>query len=128
MQGNRGLFLTRRLLLFLIGILIIFFVSSPTVVFAQVKTVDKTHFWEFDWIDNFPFGSFLKAHAAPTCIIGLNLVLLLIIDWTCVIEYYETHSLYQEAVYTKCVIYLILNMLVIPALTLNGSADANMAS
>ena len=128
MQGSRGLFLARRLFLFVLGILIIIFVSSPTVVFAQVKTVDKTHFWEFDWVDNLPFGSFFKAHAAPTCILGINLVLLIIIDWTCVIEYYETHSLYQHAVYTKSVIYLILNMLVIPALTLNGSAESDMQS
>ena len=37
-------------------------------------------------------------------------------------EAYETHSLYQEAVYIKSFIYLLLNMLVIPALTLNSGA------
>ena len=44
----------------------------------------------------------------------------------CMLEIHETHSLYQEAVYTKSLIYLILNMLVIPALTLNGSATDDM--
>lgn len=61
-------------------------------------------------------------------IICINLLLLLIIDWACVLEAYETHSLYQEAVYTKSVIYLILNMLVIPALTLNGSQHDDIRS
>ena len=46
----------------------------------------------------------------------------------CLYEAYETHSLYQEAVYTKSFIYLILNMLIIPALTLsNGSATDDIS-
>ena len=126
MRGSRGLFLMRRLALFICGILIIIFVSSPTVLFANLKAMDKTHFWEFDWAGDLPGGSLIKIHAAPTAIILINIVLLLIIDWACILESYETHSLYQEAVYAKSVIYLILNMLVIPALTLNGSGSNDM--
>ena len=126
MRGSRGLFLFRRLILYIIGVLIIVFISSPTVLFANIKAMDKTHFWDFEWVEDLPAGDLLKNHAAPTIIILINLVLLLIIDWVCIIEAHETHSLYQEAVYTKSVIYLILNMLVIPALTLNGSGSDNM--
>ena len=126
MRGNRGLFLVRRLALFILGILIIIFVSSPTVLFANIKAIDKTHFFDFLWVEDLPAGDLLKAHVAPTMIILINIVLLVIIDWTCLLEAYETHSLYQEAVYTKSVIYLILNMLVIPALTLNGTASTDM--
>ena len=68
-----------------------------------------------------PAGSILKDHAAPTIIIGINLVLLIIIDFACILEAYETHSLYQEAVFSKSTVYLVLNMLVIPALTLSSS-------
>ena len=50
MRGNRGLFLMRRLALFILGILIIIFVSSPTVLFANIKGVDKSHFLDFDWV------------------------------------------------------------------------------
>ena len=128
MRGNRGLFLIRRLALFILGILIIIFVSSPTVLFANIKAVDKTHFWDFDWVQDLPAGSLLHNHAAPTIIIGINLLLLLIIDWACILESYETHSLYQEAVYTKSAIYLVLNMLIIPALTLNGSQSDDIRS
>ena len=127
MRGSRGLFLARRLALFILGILIILFVSSPTVVLANIKEVsNKTHFWDFKFLEELPGGEFLKNHAAPTVIIGINLLLLIIIDWMCMLEIHETHSLYQEAVYTKSLIYLILNMLVIPALTLNGSATDDM--
>jgi len=94
MRGSRGLFLMRRLALFVFGILIIIFVSSPTVLFANLKALDNTHFWDFNWVEDLPGGSFFKVHAAPTAIIMINLVLLLIIDWTCVLESYETHSYY----------------------------------
>ena len=122
MRGSRGLFLVRRLALFVLGILIIVFVSSPTVIFANIKATDKSHVLEFDWVESLPAGQVLKSHVAPTIIILINIVLLIIIDWTCVMEAYETHSLYQEAVYIKSFIYLVLNMLVIPALTLNSGA------
>jgi len=99
-------------------------VSSPTVVLANIKGAsgDST-FWDFDFLEDLPGGEFLKNHAAPTIILLINLLLLLIIDWMCMLEIHETHSLYQEAVYTKSVIYLILNMLVIPALTLSHAGD-----
>ena len=79
-------------------------------------------------MDGLPYAEFLKNHAAPTIIILINLLLLIIIDWMCMLEIHETHSLYQEAVYTKSVIYLILNMLVIPALTLSNSATDDVHS
>ena len=41
-----------------------------------------------------------------------------------IVESYETHSLYQIAVYTKSVIYLSLNMLIIPALSLGESSSS----
>ena len=34
------------------------------------------------------------------------------------LECYDAHSKYKSATYTKCVIYLILNMFVIPVLTI----------
>mmetsp|Transcript_1060 Transcript_1060/g.1619 ORF Transcript_1060/g.1619 Transcript_1060/m.1619 type:complete len:298 (-) Transcript_1060:988-1881(-) len=128
LRGSRGLFLMRRLALFILGLVLIVFVSSPAVVFANVKKADKTHFWEFDWIEDIPAGYMLHHHAAPTVILLINILLLYIIDYICIFETYETHSLYQEAVYSKSVIYLILNMLVIPALTLNGSASDDITT
>lgn len=126
LRGSRGLFLIRRLALFVLGILIIVFVSSPAVLFSGLKKMDKTHFWEFDWVEDLPGGNVIKVHAAPTIIIGINAALLVIIDYSCLLEMYETHSLYQEAVFIKSLIYLVLNMLVIPALTLNGSVSSSM--
>ena len=56
MRGSRGLFLVRRLALFILGLVIIVFVSSPTVIFANIKSGDKSHVLEFDWVESLPAG------------------------------------------------------------------------
>ena len=122
MRGKRGLFLVRRLALFILGICIIVFVSSPAVLFSNIKQMDNQHILDFSWLEGSTTGNLLKNHAAPTMIILINVGLLVIIDLVCLYEAYETHSLYQEAVYVKSFIYLILNMLIIPALTLSNGA------
>jgi len=127
MKGARGLFVVRRIALFVAGLLVVVFVSSPTVLFSNLKKYDSNHVLDFAWADTLPDGGFLQEHLPPLCILGINQFLILIIDITCRIENYETHSLYQRALYLKCVIYLSLNMIVIPALTLgNLSADSNI--
>ena len=126
MRGSRGLFLMRRLALFILGLVLIIFVSSPAVLFANVKKADTSHFWDMDWLEDMPGGNYVHQNAAATIILLINIVLLVIIDHISIFEAYETHSLYQNAVYSKSFIYLILNMLVIPALTLNGTASDDL--
>jgi len=94
MKGSRGLFLMRRLALFVLGLVLIVFVSSPAVLFAKIRTADRTHFWDFDWLEDLPGVNIIHIHAAPTVILLINILLLLIIDWACILESYETHSLY----------------------------------
>jgi hypothetical protein len=120
MKGVRGLFIFRRAVLFTIGMLIIFFVSSPAVVLMHVKAFDTHNMLSFDWTYNLPWGGFFHQHTGPFIIILINQILLQFIDVASVMETYETHSLYQRAVYIKSVLYLNLNMLVIPALTLTS--------
>jgi len=100
-------------------LLICIFVSSPIVLFTKMQKADPSSIFYFKWTDEFGFlGPYLK-RSLPTCMILLiNLVILLILDFTCVLERYDAHSKYQTATYTKCVIYLILNMFVIPVLTI----------
>lgn len=51
MRGVRGLFIGRRILLLMIGIMIVFFISSPAVIFAKFQQMDKSKFLEFDWVN-----------------------------------------------------------------------------
>ena len=54
-------------------------------------------------------------------ILFVNQIILFLIDLAALVERHETHSFYQLSVYTKSVIYLNLNMLIIPGLTLTTS-------
>lgn len=94
MRGSRGLFLMRRLALLILGLVLIIFVSSPAVVFANMKNADKTHFMDFDWLEDIPAGNYVHQNAAATMVLLINIVLLVIIDYICIFETYETHSLY----------------------------------
>jgi hypothetical protein len=129
MKGDRGLFICRRLFLFSMGLALILFISTPIVIFANVKKVDHSHFFDMSWTDEVYGGQMLKHNFPPMCVIGINLLILNLIDIASLLENYETHSLYQRAVFLKSLLYLTLNMLVIPALTLSNtsvSADKKM--
>ena len=60
MRGVRGLFIGRRILLVMIGLLIVFFISSPAVIFAKFQQMDKSNFLEFDWVNQYPGGSLVR--------------------------------------------------------------------
>jgi hypothetical protein len=66
-------------------------------------------------------GNFIKSNFPPLLILGINQIILFLIDLSSIVECHETHSLYQLSVYAKSVIYLNLNMLIIPGLTLTTS-------
>ena len=96
------------------------FISSPTVLFANIKKLDEKNYFDFQWVDSSLVASFMRDHLPAFIILNINLLLLQILDYAALYEKYETHSLYQIALYTKSVIYLLLNMLLIPALTLSN--------
>jgi hypothetical protein len=116
--SSRGVFLFRRILLHAMTLFVILFISTPTAMLSTLKSIDVFGIFSFNWIDSIPF---LKENLPPLVILGINQIILLLIDLSSIAERHETHSLYQLSVYTKSVIYLNLNMLVIPGLTLTTS-------
>lgn len=60
MRGVRGLFIGRRILLQVVGILVVFFISSPAVILAKFQQMDKSKFLEFDWVNKYPGGSLVR--------------------------------------------------------------------
>jgi len=51
-----------------------------------------------------------------------NVILLLLIDHTAVMEKHSSHSQFQGAIFKKAVIYLYLNMLIFPSLSLKNTS------
>jgi hypothetical protein len=121
MKGEKGHFICRRLLIYILGLVLIVFVSTPIVIFAKVQKADNTHFLDMGWTDYIYGGQFIKNNFPPLCVISINLCLLYIIDFAALFEFQETHSLYQKSVFEKTLVYLTLNMLIIPALMLSNT-------
>ncbi len=81
MTGVRGHFMIRRIFLTIICILILLFISSPAAIFANVKKIDKNHVLDFNWLENYPAGTFLRQNLPPLLIIIINQILIFIIDF-----------------------------------------------
>ena len=113
------MFIFRRSVVWILGFIVIFFVSSPTVLFTKIKEIDSKHVLDFDWVPEKQDSSFIKEHIPPLIIIAINYFLIYLIDIVTLLEAHETHSLYQRAYYIKAVIFLIVNMLIIPSWTLS---------
>jgi len=63
---------------------------------------------------------YLRKSIPPLVILGINTSVIGLLGLVCVYEGYDSHSAFQAAVYTKTVFYTILNMFVIPVLTLSS--------
>lgn len=101
--------------------MIILFLSSPAVMLARLQQIDPTDFLAFGWSNNFGWlGPYVHRTLPPTFVLLINTSILFLLDLASVIESYDSHSAYQVAVYTKTVIYMSLNMFVIPVLTISG--------
>ena len=70
---------------------VILFISTPTAMLSTLKQIDVFGIFSFNWIDSIPF---LKDNLPPLVILGINQIILLLIDLSSIAEKHETHSLY----------------------------------
>ena len=89
----------------------------------RLQNIAPTQFLQFGWANNFGWLSpYIYRTMPPTFVLLINALVLFILDYASVIEKYDSHSAYQAAVYIKTVIYMSLNMFVIPVLTISGGS------
>ena len=82
-----------RLFLFIIGLFLILFLSSPAVMLTRLQKVDPTQFLSFDWAYNFGwFGPYLHKSMPPFIILCINLMVISMLDIASVYEKYDSHS------------------------------------
>ena len=120
--GVRGIYIFRKYFFNIIGLLLIFFLSTPAAIYSSLKMLEMFKFLNFDYTisgDTF-WGSLLITLLPPLVIIFINNILLLMIDYSAFYEKRITHSKYQFSIFNKAYIYLALNMLIIPAVTLSS--------
>jgi hypothetical protein len=92
--SSRGLFIFRRIFLHLLTIFIILFISTPTAMLLKLKEIEIFAFLNFDWAESLPMGNFIKSNFPPLLILGINQIILFLIDISAIVERHETHSLY----------------------------------
>jgi hypothetical protein len=90
-------------------------------MFSQLRSMDYFSVLEFKWIKSLPFGYIFKTYIPPLIIIMLNLILLNLIDMLANFESHYTHSRYQLSVFVKAFLYMMLNLFIIPAITLTAT-------
>ncbi|OMJ77076.1 hypothetical protein SteCoe_23429 [Stentor coeruleus] len=72
------------------------------------------------WVNDLPdpFGNILQAYLPSISIVMLNQLLLFLIDISAYMERHYSHTEVQNSILHKAVIYLTLNMLIIPGFTI----------
>lgn len=110
-----------RMFILIACLFVILFLSSPAVMLARLQDIDPTEFLSFGWSGYFGWlGPYVHRSLPPTFVLAINSTVLFLLDVASVIESFDSHSSYQIAVYVKTVIYMSLNMFVIPVLTISG--------
>ena len=98
MGGARGMYIFRKIIFNIIGILIVFFLSTPAAIYSSLKMMEAFNFLDvnkFDFVnDNTLMGSLIKVYLPPLVIIAINNILLYGIDYSAYYEKWITHSGY----------------------------------
>ena len=122
MGGTRGLYIFRKFFFNFAGLMVVLFLSTPAAIYSSLKMLQlftfmdvNTSFDRDSW-----WGHFMVTFLPPLVIIFINNCLLYMIDYSAYWEKRVTHSKYQFSIFNKAYIYLALNMLIIPAVTITS--------
>ena len=121
MGGTRGVYIFRQIFFSLVGLLVVLFLSTPAAIYSSLKMMQFFSFLDATQIDQESlWGQFISTFLPPLVIIFINNCLLYMIDYSAYFEKRQTHSSYQYSIFNKAYIYLLLNMLIIPAVTITS--------
>lgn len=125
-KGSTGsIFLFRRGIINLFIILLLTFLSAPIIALSHVQTLKLIQEFGDNYLNFVPFSNIINEYLPPFLIIWLNSMIKYLIDKSIILENRATYSEYQLVVMTKSVIFFILNMLIIPIITVS-TADCLM--
>ena len=125
MGGTRGIYFVRRYLWNILGIFLIIFISTPVVIFKTLQSISEKHL-DLQFINSIPYIEYVSSQLPTLIILWINMTLILLIDQSAVSEKHSAHSTFQSAIFNKAVIYLHLNMVFIPFLSLQGQPIFNI--
>lgn len=123
--GTRGVYFFRKLFFTVIGLTIVLFLSTPAAIYSTLKMIQFFSFLDIaKSVDaDSLWGKFLQTFFPPLVIIFINNILLYMIYYSAYYEKRVTHSKYQFSIFNKAYVYLALNMLIIPAVTIKNQTS-----
>lgn len=119
MGGTRGIYFCRRWVWNILGLLLIIFVSTPAVIFKTMQSLSQKHL-DLQFLENIPYVEHISTLWPTLIILLINMALILLIDHSAITEKHSAHSTFQNAIFNKAVVYLHLNMVFFPFLSLQG--------
>ena len=126
MGGIRGVYFFRRYMWNIIGLLAIIFISTPAVLIQRLKSLAQLDSINLEFANGLPFSSLIGHFLSPLIVLLTNVILLLLIDHSAVAESHHSHTSFQTSIFRKAVIYLHLNMLMFPSLSLRNQSVFEM--
>jgi hypothetical protein len=137
MGGMRGLYIFRVVFFNLFVLAIVLFLSTPAAIYSSLKMIQlfghSAKLLDMDELASnlgknkealWGWGPLVSTFIPPLVIIFINNVLLYMFDYFAFWERRATQSKYQFSIFNKASVYLALNMLVIPAVTLNSNSQS----
>ena len=114
----------RRFFLLIICFFVVIFLSTASAILAALKHVDVLNLSETgqDWVQYIPWvGDSIVQYLGPLLVLFVNLIVLVMIDIVALFERHHSHSNYQASIFIKAVIYLSINMIVVPAISIRSA-------
>ena len=125
MGGTKGIYFFRRYLWNILGLFLIIFISTPIVIMKTLQKLSSKNI-NLQFVDKIPLIRNLSSLIPTLTTVAINLALILLIDHSAVTEKHSTHSTFQSAIFNKAIIYLHLNMVFFPFLSLQGQPIFNL--
>eukprot|EP00742_Colponemidia_sp_Colp-10_P008534 GILJ01009248.1.p1 GENE.GILJ01009248.1~~GILJ01009248.1.p1 ORF type:complete len:943 (-),score=102.35 GILJ01009248.1:123-2888(-) len=114
-------YFVRRVLLNLLAILVLIFLSTPTVIFSTLKSIQGLNvLLDFGWTHTIPdpYGNLLFSYLPSLTILGIHQLVLQLIDVSAYQEKRVTHTRTQKTILVRSYFYLMLNVLIVPSIAL----------
>ena len=112
-----------KMLLYALIVVIFLFISTPNAILQSVTELMKKDKlkrlgWSIDPKDA-KIWSDIWMNLVPMITLGINALLLILLDFFAYWQHYSTHSACQKFIFRNSFLYMLINMLIIPGLSLS---------
>lgn len=112
-----------KLVLYIVIIVIFIFISTPNAILqSAAELMRKERLQKLGWSidpEDAKLWSQFWVNIVPLLTLGINALLLILIDYFAYWQHFSTHSACQKFIFKHSFIYMLINMLVIPGLSLS---------